>query len=85
MISKISLTRAGIGISSPGARTLDPTTLPAAKGPPDNFSIAEKIMTYKFIVGANYPMSDESQRHFRHYWKALFNFKNAGVGSILYY
>jgi hypothetical protein len=72
-------------IISKGARTLDPTTLPAAKGPPDDFSIAEKIMTYKFMVGANYPMSDESQRQFRHYWKALFDFKNAGVGSMLYY
>jgi hypothetical protein len=37
------------------------------------------------MVKANYPISDKSQRQFCHYWKALFDFKNAGVGSMLYY
>merc|ERR1712093_170465 len=72
-------------IISKSAKTRDPTKLPAAKGPPDDFSVAEKVATYEFMVEANYPTSDESQRQFRHLWKALFELQNAGVGSMLCY
>ena len=54
-------------IISKAVRTLDPTTLPSAKRPMDDFSVAEKTMTYQFMVGANYPIGDETQKQFRHY------------------
>jgi hypothetical protein len=67
------------------ARTRDPTKLPAVKGPPDDFSVAKKVMTYEFMVKANYLTSNKSQRQFCHLWKALFKLQNTGVGSMLCY
>jgi len=68
-----------------GAKLLDPATLPAAKGPYDGFSVAEKIATYNFSEIAGLGTSSESQRQYRGFWKVLFDIRKAGVEKITCY
>lgn len=68
-----------------GAKLIDPTTLPRAKGPADGFTMAEKIATKKFMEEARYGISAENQRQCRNFWKGLFEMRKAGVDKILFY
>jgi hypothetical protein len=68
-----------------GARLLDPAKLPTAKGPLDEFSMAEKVATKKFMEEAGYGTSTANQRQYRNLWKSLFKMRKAGVDKILFY
>ncbi|KAK4070954.1 hypothetical protein Purlil1_13528 [Purpureocillium lilacinum] len=68
-----------------GAKLLDPTTLPIARGPLDEFSMAEKVATKKFMTQAGYATSTPNQRRCRRFWKSLSDMRKAGVDKMLCY
>ncbi|KAJ6003885.1 hypothetical protein N7540_013167 [Penicillium herquei] len=68
-----------------GAELLDPKDLPTSKGPLDEFTMAEKIATERFMREAGYGLSPANQRQCRLFWKRLFDMRNAGVDKILLY
>ena len=55
-----------------GAELLDPKDLPTSKGPLDEFTMAEKIATERFMREAGYGLSLANQRQCRLFWKRLF-------------
>ncbi|KAJ5367864.1 hypothetical protein N7541_001805 [Penicillium brevicompactum] len=57
-----------------GAELLDPKDLPTSKGPLDEFTMAEKVATERFMREA-----------VPSFWKRLFEMRNAGVDKILLY
>lgn len=68
-----------------GAELLDPINLPASKGPLDEFTMAEKVATERFMLEAGYGLSLANQRQCRLFWKRLFDMRNAGIDKILLY
>ena len=68
-----------------GAELLDPKDLPTSKGPLDEFTMAEKVATERFMREAGYGLSLANQRQCRLFWKRLFEMRNAGVEKILLY
>ncbi|CRG88240.1 Proto-oncogene tyrosine-protein kinase ROS [Talaromyces islandicus] len=68
-----------------GARLINPATLPVVKGPPDEFTMAEKVSTKKFMCEAGYASGLENQRQYRKLWKSLFEMRKAGIDKILFY
>ncbi|KAJ5471552.1 hypothetical protein N7530_008909 [Penicillium desertorum] len=68
-----------------GAELLDPKDLPISKGPLDEFTMAEKVATERFMREAGYGLSLANQRQCRLFWKRLFEMRNAGVYKILLY
>lgn len=62
-----------------GAELLDKATLPTAKGPLDDFSMAEKVATKIFMEDVGYGTSPQNQRVWRNLWKNLFQMRQAGV------
>ncbi|KAJ5808871.1 hypothetical protein N7474_010140 [Penicillium riverlandense] len=68
-----------------GAELLDPETLPTPKGPLDEFTVAEKVATERFMREAGYGLSLANQRQCRIFWKRLFEIRKAGVDKILLY
>ncbi|KAI2676857.1 hypothetical protein LCP963914a_8152 [Penicillium roqueforti] len=68
-----------------GAELLDPKDLPTSKGPLDEFTMAEKVATERFMREAGYGLSLANQRQCRLFWKRLFEMRNAGVDKILLY
>ncbi|EAW08830.1 uncharacterized protein ACLA_097710 [Aspergillus clavatus NRRL 1] len=72
-------------IITKGAELLDSTTLPTARGPLDEFSMAEKVATRKFMEEVGYGTSPQNQRLWCNLWKNLFQMRKAGVHRILFY
>ncbi|GLA67400.1 hypothetical protein AtubIFM54640_010718 [Aspergillus tubingensis] len=72
-------------IISKGAALLDPATLPTARGPLDEFTMAEKVATRKFMEEVGYGTSPQNQRLWRNLWKNLFLMRKDGVDRILFY
>ncbi|CRG91089.1 Vacuolar protein sorting-associated protein 3 [Talaromyces islandicus] len=68
-----------------GAKLINPATLPVVKGPPDEFTMAEKVATKKFMCEAGYASGLENQRQYRKLWKSLFEMRKAGIDKILFY
>jgi hypothetical protein len=68
-----------------GAAQLDPASLPPAKGPSDDFIVAEKVATYNFMDKAGLGTSASNQRHCRWLWKSLSDFRMRGVEMITCY
>ncbi|KAG9252580.1 uncharacterized protein F5Z01DRAFT_217857 [Emericellopsis atlantica] len=68
-----------------GAKFLDPTKLRTAKGRLDNFSMAEKVATERFMAEAGYGTSWANQRRCRRLWKSLSDMRKAGIDRILFY
>ncbi|KAI9035011.1 uncharacterized protein KD926_004825 [Aspergillus affinis] len=68
-----------------GAVLLDPATLPTAKGPVDEFTMAEKVATETFMKEADYGLSLANKRLCRILWKRLFEVRKAGVDRLLLY
>ena len=68
-----------------GAELLDPKILPTSKGPLDEFTMAEKVATERFMREAGYGLSLANQRQCRLFWKRLFQMRSAGVDKILLY
>ncbi|KAJ5993337.1 hypothetical protein N7451_009061 [Penicillium sp. IBT 35674x] len=68
-----------------GADLLDPKDLPTSKGPLDEFTMAEKVATERFMREAGYGLSLANQRQCRLFWKRLFQMRNAGADKILLY
>lgn len=68
-----------------GAELFDPKDLPTSKGPLDEFTMAEKVATERFMREAGYGLSLANQRQCRLFWKRLFEMRNAGVDKILLY
>lgn len=68
-----------------GAALIDHSKLPAAKGPADGFTMAEKAATKKFMEDAGYGLGAENQRQCRIFWKNLFQMREAGIDKVLYY
>ncbi|KAE8383917.1 hypothetical protein BDV26DRAFT_277124 [Aspergillus bertholletiae] len=68
-----------------GAELLDTATLPAAKGPLDEFTMAEKVATKNFMEEAGYGTSAANQRLWRNLRKNLFQMREAGIDRILFY
>ncbi|KAJ5751370.1 hypothetical protein N7533_008398 [Penicillium manginii] len=68
-----------------GADLLDPKDLPTSKGPLDEFTMAEKVATERFMREAGYGLSLANQRQCRLFWKRLFQMRSAGVDKILLY
>ncbi|KAJ5283332.1 hypothetical protein N7505_001312 [Penicillium chrysogenum] len=68
-----------------GAELLDQKDLPIPKGPLDEFTMAEKVATERFMREAGYGLSLANQRQCRLFWKRLFEMRNAGVYKILLY
>lgn len=68
-----------------GAGLIDQKSLPTPKGPLDEFSMAEKIATERFMREAGYGLSLANQRQCRLLWKRLFEMRQAGVDKILLY
>ena len=67
------------------AAQLDHASLPAAKGPCDDFSVAEKVATYNFMDRVGLGTSASNQRQCRWFWKALYDFRERGVRMITSY
>lgn len=67
------------------AELLDPTLLPSAKGPFDGCSMAEKQSAKKFMEDIGCALSSQNQRHYRFFWKTLWEMREAGVDRILLY
>ena len=72
-------------IITKGAQLLDPDKLSSLRGPPDEFSKAEKIAAEKFIIDAEIGRSGTSQRRYRRLWKRLSDLRKAGIDKILVY
>ena len=68
-----------------GAAQLDPASLPAAKGPCDDFSVAEKVATNIFMHRVGLGTSASNQRQCRWFWKARYDFHERGVRMITCY
>ena len=68
-----------------GADLFDPKDLPTSKGPLDEFTMAEKVATERFMREAGYGFSLANQRQCRIFWKRLFQMRNAGADKILLY
>lgn len=68
-----------------GADLLDPKSLPAPKGPLDEFTMAEKVATERFMREAGYGLSLANQRQCRLFWKRLSEMRKTGVDQILLY
>ncbi|KAI2767381.1 hypothetical protein CBS147339_4192 [Penicillium roqueforti] len=68
-----------------GAELLDLKDLLISKGPLDEFTMAEKVATERFMKEAGYGLSLANQRQYRLFWKRLFEMRNAGVDKILLY
>ena len=68
-----------------GAALIDPATLPAAKGPADGFSMAEKAATRKFMEDIGQSLGSENQRQHRIFWKNLYDMREAGIHKVLLY
>lgn len=68
-----------------GAKLIDPATLPTAKGPLDEFSMAEKKATENFMDEAGYGTGLENQRLYRNFWKSLSEMRTAKVDKVLFY
>ncbi|CAG8274507.1 unnamed protein product [Penicillium olsonii] len=66
-----------------GAQLLDPKGLPTSKGPLDEFTMAEKVATERFMREAGYGLSLANQRHCRLIWKRLFDMRNAAGASLI--
>lgn len=66
-----------------GADLLDPKDLPTSKGPLDEFTLAEKVATERFMREVGYGISLANQRQCRLFWKRLFDIL-AGMGTSLY-
>ncbi|KAI2734227.1 hypothetical protein DTO013E5_10104 [Penicillium roqueforti] len=73
------------GIIMKGAKLLDAKYLPTPKGPLDEFTMAEKVATERFMREAGYGLSLANQRQCRLFWKRLFEMRNAGIHKILLY
>ncbi|KAJ5366154.1 hypothetical protein N7541_000095 [Penicillium brevicompactum] len=73
------------GIIMTGAKLLDAKDLPTPKGPLDEFTMAEKVATERFMREAGYGLSLANQRQCRLFWKRLFEMRNAGIHKILLY
>jgi hypothetical protein len=68
-----------------GAGLLDPKSLPTPKGPLDEFTMAEKVATERFMRDAGYGLSLANQRQCRLFWKRLCEMRKMGVDKILLY
>ncbi|KAJ5033203.1 hypothetical protein NUH16_003119 [Penicillium rubens] len=68
-----------------GAELSDLKDLPTSKGPLDEFTMAEKVATERFMREAGYGLSLANQRQCRLFWKRLFEMRNAGVDKIVLY
>lgn len=68
-----------------GAELLDLKDLLISKGPLDEFTMAEKVATERFMKEAGYGLSLANQRQYCLFWKRLFEMRNAGVDKILLY
>src|SRR5207248_64285 len=68
-----------------GADLLDPKNLPTPKGPLDEFTMAEKVATERFMRDAGYGLSLANQRQCRLFWKRLCEMRKMGVDKILLY
>jgi hypothetical protein len=68
-----------------GAELIDPVTLPMVKGPPDEFTMAEKVAIKKFMIEAGYALGLENQWQYRKLWKCLFEMRKAKINKILLY
>ncbi|KAJ6112313.1 hypothetical protein N7523_008374 [Penicillium sp. IBT 18751x] len=68
-----------------GADLLDPKSLPTPKGPLDEFTMAEKVATERFMREAGYGLSLANQRQCRLFWKRLSEMRKIGVRQILLY
>ncbi|KAJ5882748.1 uncharacterized protein N7473_011182 [Penicillium subrubescens] len=68
-----------------GADLLDQKSLPTPKGPLDEFTVAEKVATERFMREAGYGLSLANQRQCRLFWRRLFEMRQAGVDKILLY
>jgi hypothetical protein len=67
------------------AELLDPKSLPSPKGPLDEFTMAEKVATERFMRDAGYGLSLANQRQCRLFWKRLCEMRKMGVDKILLY
>ncbi|KAJ5543316.1 hypothetical protein N7461_009319 [Penicillium sp. DV-2018c] len=67
------------------ADLLDPKSLPTPKGPLDEFTMAEKVATERFMREAGYGLSLANQRQCRLFWKRLSEMRKIGVRQILLY
>ncbi|KAK4068833.1 hypothetical protein Purlil1_13707 [Purpureocillium lilacinum] len=67
------------------AASLDPSTLKTAKGPLDDFTMAEKKATEDFMKNARIGLSPANQRRCRRFWKSLSDMREAGVENLLFY
>ncbi|KAK1146184.1 hypothetical protein N8T08_003274 [Aspergillus melleus] len=68
-----------------GAKLIDPSALPIAKGPSDGFTSAEKAATRRFMEDAGYGIGAENQRQHRNLWKGLFQMRQEGISKFLAY
>jgi hypothetical protein len=68
-----------------GAELFDAKDLPTPKGPFDEFTMAEKVATERFMREAGYRLSLANQRQCCLFWKRLFEMRNAGIHKILLY
>ncbi|KAL7649271.1 hypothetical protein ACMYSQ_012260 [Aspergillus niger] len=68
-----------------GADLLDLESLPTPKGPLDEFTMAEKVATERFMREAGYGLSLANQRQCRLFWKRLCEMRRMGVDKILLY
>lgn len=68
-----------------GADLLDPKELPTSRGPLDEFTMAEKVATERFMREAGYGLSLANQRQCHLFWRRLFQMRNAGADKILLY
>jgi hypothetical protein len=68
-----------------GAKLIDPAILPTAKGLLDEFSMAEKKATKKFMDKAGYRIGSENQWLYCNFWKSLSKMHMAKVDKILIY
>jgi hypothetical protein len=51
----------------------------------DGCSVAEKQSAKRFMEDIGYALSAQNQRHYRFFWKALWEMREAGVDRILLY
>jgi predicted component of type VI protein secretion system len=65
-----------------GADLLDPKSLPTPKGPLDEFTMAEKVATERFMRDAGYGLSLANQRQRRLLWKRLCEMRKMGVDLL---
>jgi hypothetical protein len=72
-------------IISKGAELINHVTLPTAKGPLNEFTMAEKVATKTFMNEAGYGISPDNQRQYRILWKSLSEMRKAKVDKILFY